>query len=302
MGEWWNGIHGGLKIRWLYGLEGSNPSSPTNLSKGIKKIGYYRSFLLVSAILKVMQLVVNQLLTTYHRAGKGKVVLILHGWGDNSRGLEDLQSALATQFDVIVLDLPGFGGTQAPTDAWGLSEYAGFVAAALVKLKEKPYAIIGHSNGGAIAIRGLANTTLQAEKLVLLASAGIRNQYNGRNLALRVAAKTGKALTKPLPRSLQKKLRATAYRKIGSDMLVAEHMQETFKRVVTDDVQGDTAQVKIPSLLIYGYNDTATPVQHGELLQSGLRHSELHVVPEAGHFVHLDQPKEVTNLIQEFLK
>jgi pimeloyl-ACP methyl ester carboxylesterase len=301
MGEWWNGIHGGLKIRWLYGLEGSNPSSPTNLRK-YERLGYYRSFLLVSAILKVMQIVVNQLLTTYQRTGKGKLVLMLHGWGDTSRGLQDLQSVLATRFDVLVLDLPGFGGTQAPAAAWGLSEYASFVAAVIDKLKAKPYAIIGHSNGGAIAIRGLANGTLQAEKLVLLASAGIRNQYNGRNLVLRVAAKTGKALTKPLPKTLQKKLRAKAYQTIGSDMLVAEHMQETFKRVVTDDVQADTLHVTIPSLLVYGYDDTATPLHYGELLQAGLRHSELHVVARAGHFVHLDQPVEVTDLIERFLK
>lgn len=249
-----------------------------------------------------MQIVVDQLLTTYQLSGSGKNLVLLHGWGDSSQGSVALQAELAQHYQVLAIDLPGFGGTQPPAVAWGLSEYAAFVAAVLQKLDLKSYAIIGHSNGGAIALRGLAEGDLKATKLVLLASAGIRNQYNGRKHVLRVAAKTGKALTKPLPSRLQQKLRSKVYKTIGSEMLVAEHMQETFKRVVTDDVQADAARVTIPSLLVYGYDDTATPVEHGELLQAALGHSELHVIPKAGHFVYLDQPTIVTSLIEDFLR
>jgi pimeloyl-ACP methyl ester carboxylesterase len=249
-----------------------------------------------------MQIVVDQLLTTYQLNGSGKTLVILHGWGDSSQGSVALQAELAKHYQVLALDLPGFGGTQPPTTAWGLSEYAAFVAAVLQKLDLKSYAIIGHSNGGAIALRGLAEGDLKASKLVLLASAGIRNQYNGRKRVLRVAAKTGKALTKPLPSRLQQKLRSKVYKTIGSEMLVAEHMQETFKRVVTDDVQADAVRVTLPCLLVYGYDDTATPVEHGELLQAALGHSELHVIPKAGHFVYLDQPAIVTSLVEDFLR
>lgn len=249
-----------------------------------------------------MQIVVNKLLTHYQLSGSGKRLVLLHGWGDSVKGLQALQTELGKTYEVLAIDLPGFGGTQAPLGAWGLTEYADFVGAVLSKLEFVPYAFVGHSNGGAIAIRGLAVKTLKAKKLVLLASAGVRNQSNSRNLALRIVAKTGKALTKPLPRGLQTKLRTKAYKTIGSDMLVAEHLQETFKRVVTDDVQADTASIAIPCLLVYGYDDTATPIAYGELLQAGLSHSELHVVPGAGHFVHLDKPAVVLGLIKDFLK
>jgi pimeloyl-ACP methyl ester carboxylesterase len=248
-----------------------------------------------------MQIVVDQLLTTYQLAGDGKLVVLLHGWGDSSKGSAALQTALSKKYQMLAIDLPGFGGTQAPAGEWGLDDYAGFVAAVLVKLSLKPYAIIGHSNGGAIAIRGLALGSLSAQKLVLLASAGVRNQYNGRKKVLQLAAKTGKALTKPLPQRVQNKLRAKAYQTIGSDMLVAEHMQQTFKKIVTDDVQADAKHIDIPTLLVYGYDDTATPVHYGELLQAAIGHSELHVVPAAGHFVHLDQPQIVSSLVKEFL-
>ncbi len=249
-----------------------------------------------------MQIVVDQLLTTYQLTGSGKLVVWLHGWGDSSQGSLAMQTELAKKFQVLALDLPGFGATQAPAEPWGLNDYATFVQKILIKLELKPYAIIGHSNGGAIAIRGLAQGSLQARLLILLASAGIRDQYTSRKKVLRLAAKTGKALASPLPQRIQRKLRSKAYATIGSDMLVAEHLQETFKKVVTDDVQADASQITIPALLVYGYDDTATPVHYGDLLQAALRHSELHVIPNAGHFLYLDQPAIVTKLIKDFLK
>ncbi|MEO7364611.1 MAG: alpha/beta hydrolase [Candidatus Saccharimonadales bacterium] len=248
-----------------------------------------------------MQIVVDQLVTTYQLTGSGKVVVLLHGWGDSSKGLAALQAELAKHYQVLALDLPGFGGTQSPATAWGLSDYSLFVAAVLTKLKLKSYAIVGHSNGGAIAIRGVAQGVLKPDRLVLLASSGIRSQYNGRKKAMRLAAKGAKTLTKPLPKSIQRRLRTKAYATIGSDMLVAEHLQETFKRIVNDDVQADAARVQQHTLLIYGDDDTATPVAYGELLQSEIGFSDLHVLPDAGHFIHLDQPRIVASLIQEFL-
>lgn len=250
-----------------------------------------------------MQVVVDSLLTQYRRKGKGKTVVVLHGWGDNSAGLSVLCDHLSKQYDVIAVDLPGFGGTVPPSVAWGLDEYAHFVKAFLRKIGvKKVWAYIGHSNGGAMAIRGLASGDLEAEKLVLLASAGIRNVYKGRNKALRIITKTGKLFSAPLPAAVKQKLRRKVYKTVGSDMLVAEHMQETFKRVVTDDVRADAAQLVLPALLLYGENDEATPVWYGEQFHELIPVSTLEVLPGAGHFVHIDRPAEVGRAIGEFLQ
>ena len=249
-----------------------------------------------------MQVVVDSLLTEYVRGGKGKSVLVLHGWGDSSKGWREFQRELAEAYDVLVVDLPGFGGTQAPAEAWGLDEYAAFVAAFLKKIDVRPFAIIGHSNGGAIAIRGLAKGLLHATRLVLLDSAGIRGVYKGRTKAIRLMTKAGKALTMPLPKNVKARLRRKVYSTIGSDMLVVERLQETFKRVVTDDVCADAARLTLPTLLMYGENDTAAPVRFGQLLQAQIIGSKIEIIADAGHFVHLDQPKAVMTKIREFLK
>jgi pimeloyl-ACP methyl ester carboxylesterase len=229
--------------------------------------------------------------------------VVLHGWADSSAGLRGLCSSLSKHYDVIAIDLPGFGGTAAPQVAWGLNEYVAFIQHFLAKIGVKNVtSFIGHSNGGAMAIRGLAEGKLSAEKVILLASAGIRNVYKGRNRVLRVMAKTGKVFTMPLPSSVKKKIRRKVYKTIGSDMLVAEHMQETFKRVVTDDVRTDAAQLTMPVLLVYGEDDEATPVWYGEQFHELMVDSTLEILPGAGHFVHLDRPGDVEKAVKDFLR
>lgn len=249
-----------------------------------------------------MQVVINTLLTEYERIGKGKVVLILHGWGDSSTGWRRFAAELSKKYDVVAVDLPGFGKTQVPKETWGLDDYAVFVAAFLAKLKLQPYAVIGHSNGGAIAIRGLAQKAFAADKLVLIDSAGIRSEYYGRKKAVRMITKTGKLLTRPLPSGVRKRIRRKVYETVGSDMLVVERLQETFKRVVTDDVQQDAATLKLPTLLIYGEDDLSTPVQYGRMFHNLIAGSSFEVLPGAGHFAHLDRPEDVIFRVREFLK
>src|SRR6266705_4642174 len=110
-----------------------------------------------------MQVVVDSLLTHYEVKGSGKLVVLLHGWADSAKGLDQLQLALAIHYQVIAIDLPGFGGTEAPVQPWGLNEYAHFIEHFLLKVRAgNVWSLIGHSNGGAIAIRGLGQGWLRA--------------------------------------------------------------------------------------------------------------------------------------------
>ena len=249
-----------------------------------------------------MQVIVDALLTHYEQDGAGKPVLLLHGWGDSLEGFAALRAQLAKRYRVIALDLPGFGGTQAPPVAWGLDDYGQFAQAFLRKIAlPELWGVIGHSNGGAIAIRAVARDWLQTERLVLLAAAGIRGEYKGRNRAYRLVAKTGKAAVKPLPKAMQNRLRKKLYKTIGSDMLVVEHLQETFKRVVTDDVRDDAAKITVPTLLIYGEADAQAPVWYGQRYHELIADSTLEILPGTDHFVHLERPVVVQKAIERFL-
>ena len=251
-----------------------------------------------------MQVIVDGLLTQYVLTGKSKqLVVLLHGWGDDSRTFAKLQAKLTAQYQVLVLDLPGFGGTQPPQEVWGLDDYAAFVQAVLTKLKLKqPYAVVGHSNGGALAIRAISLGLLQPEKLVLLAASGIRTRGSVRRLALKVVAKTGRVATVWMPERYRRTLRKSLYGVAGSDILVVPQLQETFKKSVRQDVQTDAAKLHLPTLLVYAAQDRAVPLSDGQRFHRLIKDSELQVLPEAGHFVHHDRPEAVQLMVEEFLK
>lgn len=249
-----------------------------------------------------MQVVVNGLMTHYQMHGTGKLVLVLHGWGDSLLGSLELQKELAQHYTVLAPDLPGFGNTQAPPTGWDLDDYANFVEALLKKLKlSSLYAVIGHSNGGAIAIRATATGKLHPERIVLLATAGIRSGKTLRRLGLQTLAKVGGMATIGLPERYRRNLRQQLYKSAKSDLLAVEHMQETFKKTVRQDVQQDAGKLEQPTLLIFGKDDEAVPLYMGQLYHELIKNSELQVVP-AGHFVHLEQPVQVSSLIKDFLQ
>lgn len=250
-----------------------------------------------------MQIVVDGLLTHYELQGEGKLILLLHGWGDNIKGLTGLRTALATDYQVLSIDLPGFGATQVPPATWDLQNYAKFVSQALKKLAlHQPYAIIGHSNGGALAVLAVGRQALQPEKLILLAASGIRNKSNGRLFLLHAIAKIGNAATFWLPNKSRQGLRAALYNSAKSDMLVVPELEETFKKTVRQDVQADAAKIRIPTLLLFAKNDDAVPIADAYTYQGLIPDSQLTVVESAGHFLHIDQPATVETAIKEFLK
>lgn len=249
-----------------------------------------------------MNIIVDGLLTHYERNGKGPLLLLLHGWGDSAATFQNLQKQLRPHYEVVAVDLPGFGASEPPKAAWDLDNYAGFLQAFLTKLTlEQPYAVIGHSNGGALAVRAVSLEKLQPQKIILLAASGVRTNNTFKRLSLKFIAKVGNIATLWMPEKYRRALRKSLYGAVGSDMLVAPHLQDTFKKTVRQDVQADAVVIAVPTLLIYAAHDEAIPLADGKQYHDLITGSQLVVVENAGHFVHQEQPEQVQKLIEEFL-
>lgn len=246
--------------------------------------------------------IIDGIATAFSQTGKGSDVLLLHGWGDSRRTYAALAEKLSKNYKVTALDLPGFGATELPKTAWNLTDYANFLKSFCEKLSIKPKLVIGHSNGGALAIHAISGGFIESQKLVLLASSGVRNTRLLRRFGLKIVAKSGKTLLFWLPIGTKRKLQKKLYGVAGSDMLVVPHMKETFKKTVRQDIQSDARSLAIPTLLIYGSEDTATPAREiGQKLHSNIKNSKYAQIDRAGHFVHQDAPDDVNQLIEEFI-
>ena len=249
-----------------------------------------------------MKIIVQNLATEYLDEGTGKVVLFLHGWQDNLHTFDSLASHLSPTRRVIRLDLPGFGKSEVPKESWNLDNYVQFVKEFIEKLDIKVYALVGHSFGGRIAIKGEATKNLQAQKIILIGSAGIAKSRTFRNSTLKLLAKIGGLITYIPPLIFWRGgLRKRMYSFIGSDYLNTGKLKETFLKIISEDLSASARKITTPTLLIWGESDTETPLSDGKQLAGLIADSKLKVISEAGHFVHKEKLQEVAKLVQEFL-
>jgi pimeloyl-ACP methyl ester carboxylesterase len=249
-----------------------------------------------------MKIIVQNLATEYLDEGTGKVVLFLHGWQDNLHTFDSLVSLLPPTLRIIRLDLPGFGKSEVPKETWDLNNYVQFVSNFIRKLNIQVYTLVGHSFGGRIAIKGEATKNLQAQKIILICSAGIAKNRTFRNSLLKTLTKIGGLITYIPPLIFWREaLRKKMYGFIGSDYLNTGKLKETFLKIISEDLSMTAKNVTIPALLIWGVNDTETPLADGKKLSQLISGSKLKVISGAGHFVHKEKSQEVSKLVQEFL-
>jgi pimeloyl-ACP methyl ester carboxylesterase len=249
-----------------------------------------------------MKAIVDGLAVEYADEGQGSAILLLHGWGNSMNSFDAVSKVLSAKYRVVRLDLPGFGGSEMPKSAWHVADYTAFVKDFLAKLSVEPHALIGHSLGGRIILKGLGERTLSAQKAVLIASAGVAERNTLRNWSYKTIAKAGKAATAVPPFTLLRtKLKNTLYATAKSDYAQAGRMAPTFLNVVAENLAPLAPQIDIPVLLVWGSNDATTPLSEGERLHSLIPHSKLQVVEGAGHFVHEEKPDEVARMIEEFV-
>jgi pimeloyl-ACP methyl ester carboxylesterase len=244
---------------------------------------------------------VHGLRTRYLVRGAGAPVLVLHGWGASIEAVYPILTGLAPVATVYALDLPGFGQSEQPPSPWGVEDYQEFLAAFMVALAIESPTIVGHSNGGRIAIRMAATEPERAARLVLVDSAGIRPKRTLRWYRRVALAKLGKYAARLLGRPGER-LRALLVGRAGSaDYLAAGAMRPTLVRLVNADLRPFMPQIAVPTLLVWGSDDTDTPLSAAREMERLIPDAGLVVLDGAGHFSYLDQPARFARIVSHFI-
>ena len=88
----------------------------------------------------------------YIEQGEGDNVLILPGWGTNYNVYKNLIDNISKYAKVYYFDMPGFGKSEEPKEAWNTDNFIELVKEFIKINKIDNITLIGHSNGGRIAI------------------------------------------------------------------------------------------------------------------------------------------------------
>ncbi len=242
--------------------------------------------------------------TYYTLEGAGRTVVLLHGWGTSSQSLQSVATALAPQFRVLAMDLPGFGWSDPPPEAWGSVQYAEHVARLLDRVAPGPVALLGHSNGGRVAIQLAARQPERVTHLVLVASAGIRPRRGARYYARVGVTKLLRAIGRlPGLGRVGDRLSARWRERVGSrDYKAAGRMRPTLVRLVNEDLTTVLPHIQAPTLILWGDQDRE--VGRGAVLTmaSGIRGARLQVFAGAGHFPFQDEPESFYKALGGFLR
>jgi pimeloyl-ACP methyl ester carboxylesterase len=237
--------------------------------------------------------------------GEGRPLLLLHGWGASSELFRPVLRPLADGRMLIAPDLPGFGSTPPPRQAWSASEFAQWTLALLDRLHVTQCDVIGHSNGGRIAIVLAANHAERIGKVVLVDSAGVRPKHGLRYaLGVRSYKVLRRAENSPLlPERIRSAAQARANRRGSSDYRAASGvMRATLVRLVNEDLTPLLPRIKAPVLLIWGEHDSETPIADARHMEQLIPDCGLVVFENAGHFSYLEQPGRFVRIVDVFLR
>src|SRR3989344_362430 len=250
-----------------------------------------------------MKVLVNNIATEYTDEGKGPVLLLLPGWMNTLRNFDELASRLVSNYRIVRLDLPGFGGgTETPPLNWHIADYASFVKAFTQKMGLDSYMLVGHSFGGRVVIKGVAQEMLRPSRIILIAPGGVAKHRTLRNQILTVLAKIGKVFLYIPPFVFWRtQLRRKLYKMLKSDYFAAGALSRVYLNAIREDLQEDARKIQIPTLLVWGADDEMVPLSDGRRFAELIKNSKLEIISGIGHSLHRERPEEIAKLIHTFL-
>ncbi|MFB6273816.1 MAG: alpha/beta fold hydrolase [Salinibacter sp.] len=241
----------------------------------------------------------------------GTPLLLLHGWGRSIQDFRPLAQDLSDTYRTYAVDLPGHGASPPPPEPWGIVEHAQALERYIQTEIQSSVTIIGHSNGGRIALYMASQSDFAAlvDRLALISPAGIEPERSWTYPLRSGLAAALKAPVQALPSSLRGPVEdwlrhSLVWRLLGSSDYNAQEgvMRETFVKTVNYHLNGELRRIQVPTLLFWGTEDEAVSRRQMEVMETTIDDCGLVELDGSGHFGHLDQPQTVLSGLRHFLE
>ena len=249
----------------------------------------------------------------YERSGQGSPLLLLHGIGSNSASWRQQVQGLSDHYTVLAWDAPGYGQSSDPDpEVMTIRHYADCVRDLLDHQQVDSVYLLGHSWGGVIAQEFYLAFPSYVRALILsdtnrgggsepeeIRQRGLQHrlqmveELSPEQLARQRAPVL---LSSEAPDSvlreaveIMSQVRPPGYRSAAISMSKADHGELL-------------SRIQVPTLLIWGEQDTVTPLSEGRTIQSAIAGAKLEVITGVGHLCYLEQPHEFNQILGKFLK
>ncbi len=225
-----------------------------------------------------------------------KVVVLLHGWGQNIAMMKPVGDALQQDFRVVIIDFPGFGESSEPESAWNLEDYCRMLDAFFKDQKIKNPVLIGHSFGGRVAMMYAANYDNKPSKLVLCGSPYKQGQQK-ETLKLKVL-RTAKKIPgiKNLENVVKRHVGSRDYRN------ATPVMRNTLVNILKEDLSVCAQKIACPTILLWGTYDEEAYLEEGQELEALIPDAALIPYEGLSHYAYLEDLGKTNRIVKSFLE
>lgn len=256
-------------------------------------------------------LVTEQGIVHYESYGRGRPVLLLHGWLGSWALWRSSIEILGKEFRTYALDFFGFGESADKADSFSVDNFVLLVNQFMDRLGIVKAPLIGHSMGGTVSLSTAVRYPQRVVKVIVI---GSPIQGTSLNMLLKASGNQGFAsLIWTFPNLVRLFIRGYAYfmandgramSRMISDDLSKVTVQSYFESISTlreTDLRESVETLQMPVMGMYGRKDIIVNPNQAKVLQQHVPHSQIDWYKDAGHFIMLDSPDRFHTSVIEFL-
>jgi 3-oxoadipate enol-lactonase len=241
----------------------------------------------------------------YEMHGEGEPIIFSHGWMCDCSVWNSQIEFFSKNYKVIAFDQRGHGKSDKPKANYSIETLLNDLHSLIQKLDFEKVILVGHSIGGMVALLFTLNHPDRVSKLTLV-GASAKMTFSGYiQLWIMMHIFSYETFIRGMidilyyePSEQVKKEafdRAMKTPKFVTYNCVTEFMKNY-------DIRSQVSKIKVPTLIVVGGKDKATPVEMSQYLNKEIEGSKLQIIPDSKHMVMIDKPKELNGIMEEFIR
>jgi pimeloyl-ACP methyl ester carboxylesterase len=252
----------------------------------------------------------KQVKVRYTDKGKGRTIVLLHGFMESLEIWNEFSKELSKSFRVICIDLPGFGETPSIGYVHTMEMMANCVKAVMNKQRLKRYVVIGHSMGGYVALAFADQFSDNLKGLGLFHSTALADtaeKKESRNKAISIVKKNPQSYIKIFFESLFAEQNVEAHK---ADIQLLQERANNFSRsAIVNALEGMKDRkkrdwilemAKFPILFIIGKQDAAISYESVLKQTELVKNPDVLFLENVGHMGFLEAKEQTLKAIKKF--
>ena len=246
----------------------------------------------------------------YEVYGRGRPVILLHGWLGSWGLWQDTMAYLGQYYRTYALDFWGFGESGTKRSTYAVSDFVSLVDQFMDQLGIETAPLVGHSMGGTVSLSVAIQYPERVSKVVIIGSPIV-----------------GSSLALPLKFAGQRPIAFLLFHMMGAfrfgmklaspficrdpgfpDMMDRDLSRTTLESFLNSiaslrrtDLRPQLNQLGIPAMGMFGHRDNIVNPRQWQPMLAGIPQARIEQFPNAGHFIMLDEPQEFKTKLKDFL-